>query len=84
MPRLLTKLVHRRHACDALAVSPRSFWRHWHPVFTETRSKDDQRAGCERKVFEDELAVAVEAGGGSRARVAVLTYRGKLGRKVVA
>lgn len=80
-PKLATKLVHLREACDALAIHRNTFWRVWHAVFTDPRSPEDRRHGCERKVFEDELATAVNAGGGSRARLAVIEFRGLVGRR---
>lgn len=79
-PKLVTSLVRRRDACKALGICRDTFWRVWHEVFTDPRSPEDRRAGCERKVFEDELATAVNAGGGTRARVAVVNFRGLVGR----
>lgn len=66
-------------ACTALAVSRMTFWRHWQTVFTDPRNPNHgQTVG--RKVFEDELVVAVENGGGDRAKAAVLALRKQLGR----
>lgn len=79
-PRLATNLLHLREACMALAISVPTFWRRWHSVFTDPRGPDDRRPGCERKVYEDEVATAVSAGGGSRGRVAVIEFRGLMGR----
>lgn len=80
-PKLATKLVHLRDACDALAISRDTFWVRWHATFTDPRSPEDRRPGVERKVFEDELATAVNAGGGSRAKLAVIAFRGQMGRR---
>jgi hypothetical protein len=81
-PKLVTRLVKQREARTALAISRESFRRHWDSVFTDPRSAADRRAGVERCVYEDELAVAVEYGGrmGARAKAAVLAYRRTVGR----
>lgn len=73
---LKTKLVKIKAACDALAISRWTFWMKWHDVFTDPRQPDDRRPGCERKVFEDELSVAVEEGA-----AAVLTFRRVMNRQ---
>lgn len=78
-PRL--KLVRNAEACEALGITRRTFWRRWAAVFTDARHPDERGPGCEFKVFDDELSVAVEKGGGPAARVAVLNYRGRVGRK---
>lgn len=80
IPRLTTRLISRAAACDALGVAPRSFSRHWAAVFTDPRPPDDRRPRVRRQVYEDEVAVAVEAGGGRRGRLAVLDYRARVGR----
>jgi len=74
-PKLATKLIRARDARDALAIGHDTFWRVWHAVFTDPRPLADRRPGVERKVFEDELAVAVEKGA-----TAVLNYRRLVGR----
>lgn len=76
-PRLATKLVKLKGACEALAISRPTFWRRWHLTFTDPRPESD-RAGCERKVYEDELAVAVNEA--SRGKAAVLLFRKQMGR----
>jgi hypothetical protein len=76
-----TSLVHRSEACWRLGIHRDTFWRVWHSVFTDPRDAEDRRPGVERKVYDDELKIAVESGGGKRARIAVLNYRGKIGRK---
>lgn len=84
MPRaakVVTKLVKMRASCETLAISRPTFWRRWHSVFTDPRGSGDVRHGVERKVYEDELAVAVEEGGGESARLAVIAYRGRVGRR---
>jgi hypothetical protein len=73
MPRLKTKLVKLRDACEALAISHDTFARHWQSVFTDTRP--ERRKGVRRLVLEDELSVAVEEGA-----AAVLTFRKVMGR----
>lgn len=75
MPRLTTRLVKIQDACDALACCRKTFWVRWHETFTDPRPLADRRVGCERKVFEDELSVAVEQG-----RAAVLTFRKLMNR----
>lgn len=79
-PKLSNSLKSRRVACEALGISRDVFWRLWHPVFTDPRDLQYRTAGVSRQVYEDELSVAVSAGGGHRGRLAVLSYRGKLGR----
>jgi hypothetical protein len=74
-PKVTNRLVKLRDACAALACSRRSFWERWHGTFSDPRPAEDRRPGCERKVFEDELSVAIESG-----RAAVLTLRKRLGR----
>lgn len=82
MRKLTTKLLSRAAACEALGVCARTFSQHWARVFTDPRDPADQRRGVARRVFEDELAVAVEAGGGvsGRAKAAVIAYRSDVGR----
>lgn len=80
LPRLGTRLAHRREACAVLSIGRECFWQNWHSVFTDPRSPEDQKKGVERKVFEDELAVAVEAGGHPSGKAAVINYRGRIGR----
>jgi hypothetical protein len=79
-PRLTTSLVRRSAACVALGISARTFDRHWAAVFTDPRTPEDRRPRVGRKVYEDELAVAVDAGGDHAGRIAVLNYRGTIGR----
>lgn len=76
-----TALVHRREACRQLGIERDTFWRVWHSVFTDPRDPEDRRPGVERKVYDDELQIAVTNGGGRRARTAVLNYRGRINRK---
>jgi len=85
--------VSRSKACERLGISDSTFWRRWHSIFTETRQEEDQVegrelkqkrklfAGVDRGVYEDELDLAVEKGGKHAARLAVLNYRGLMGRK---
>ncbi|WP_439627572.1 hypothetical protein [Gemmata sp.] len=82
-PRLKTSLIRQRDACRAMGICRVTFWRHWGPVFTDPRDPTDRGTTCHRNVFEDELAVAVEAGGGvsGRAKAAVINYRASVGRK---
>jgi hypothetical protein len=82
VPKLKTKLVRSKAACEALCISKRSFARHWTKVFTDPRDPNHAR-NAHRLVYEDELAVAVEAGGGvsQRAKTAVLNYRAEEKRK---
>lgn len=82
MPRTIRqrRKVRRREAQEALQIGHDTFWRHWHGVFTDPRSEADQRAGVERKVYEDELQVALDADGHPSGRIAVLNYRAKLNR----
>lgn len=74
-PLLTTKLLKVKEVCDALGISEDTFSRHWQGVFTETRDPAEKRKGVHRHVFEDEVAEAVNAGGGARGRAAVLTFR---------
>lgn len=78
IPRLLSKAA----ACDRLGICVRSFARHWQDVFTDRRPPAARGPGSDRLVYEDELAEAVEHGGGvnPRAKAAVLAYRGLLKR----
>lgn len=82
VPRLATRLVSRAAACEALGVCPRSFSAHWARVFTDPRPPEDRRPRVARRVYEDELATAVGAGGGlsARAKAAVINYRAAAGR----
>jgi hypothetical protein len=80
-PRTTTSLVRRSEACRRLAIGMRVFWQRWHSIFTDPRDPEDRRPGVERKVYSDELDIAVEFGGGQRARTAVLNYRGQINRK---
>ena len=87
MPRLYTPpavLVSRQEACRRLGISERSFDRHWANVFTDPRDAGKRRERVRRRVFEDELETAVRYGGGERARIAVLNYKGRIGRKEIA
>ncbi|HEV3440083.1 MAG TPA: hypothetical protein VG122_22135 [Gemmata sp.] len=79
-PKLTTKLLHRREADVALGISQVTFWRKWNAVFTDPRSKVDRKPSIERKVYEDELATAVAAGGNTRGMAAVLAFRALMGR----
>lgn len=79
-PKLTNSLKSRRVACEALGISPRSFDRHWASIFTDPRDPKYRQAGVIRQVFEDELSIAVSAGGGHRGRLAVLSYRGRMRR----
>lgn len=72
-PRLATRLVKLKDACDALAIHRDTFWKRWHPVFTDPRPAADRRHGVERKVYEDELTVAVEDA--AQGKGAVLNFR---------
>jgi hypothetical protein len=82
----LPRLVKKAEACECLAIDPVTFWRRWDAVFTDRRPADRRgmkgrgRPADERLVFADELAAAVEAGGGDRGRAAVLAVRAKKGR----
>lgn len=76
MRRLTTRLLPLFAACDALDISPSTFGRRWQAVFTDPRPKIDRRPGVPRKVFEDELKVAVEEGA-----AAVLLFRRTMGRE---
>lgn len=78
--RLTTKFCHRREACAVLKIGRECFWQNWHTVFTDPRSPEDRKHGVERKVYEDELAVAVDAGGHPSGKAAVINYRGQMGR----
>lgn len=80
MARTALSLVNRSEVCRRLGISDSSFARHWNDVFTDPRPAEDRRVGVARQVFDDELDVAVNAGGGRRGRIAVLNFRGRLGR----
>ena len=71
------KLVSRRDACERLGCQRNAFWRNWHPVFTETRPPE-KRKRCDRKVYSDELDVAVE--NAAHGAAAVLNHRRRMGR----
>jgi hypothetical protein len=72
-----TKLVPLRDVCATLGCCRRSFWMNWHAHFTETRPRD-RRKGHERKVYADELDVAVEQS--AHCPAALLNYRRRVGR----
>ena len=78
VPKLTTRLVKIQEACRALGCCRRTFWRRWHDVFTDPRPAS-QRKCFERKVYEDELALAVEQS--SRGNAAILNYRRIMGRR---
>jgi hypothetical protein len=80
VPHTTPGLVKVKEVCRALAISQAGFSRHWHTVFTETR--DQQKKGAPRRVYDDELAEAVNAGGGTsgKAKAAVLLFRETMGR----
>lgn len=80
MARPVLALVSRAEARRRLAISDSSFARHWNDVFTDPRPAHLRHVGVARTVFEDELTVAVVAGGGRRGRIAVLNYRGRIRR----
>lgn len=73
MPRAIPKLLKLKDACAALGCCKWTFWHKWHSVFTDPRPPEDRRSGCERKVYDDELSVAVEQA--SRGKSAVLMFR---------
>jgi hypothetical protein len=77
-PKVKTRLVKIREACGALAICRDTFWVKWHAVFTDPRPKEDRRHGCERKVYEDELSIAVEES--AKGKAAVLNYRSLMKR----
>ncbi|VTR97883.1 unnamed protein product [Gemmata massiliana] len=77
VPKLTTRLVKMQEACRALGCCRRTFWRRWHLVFTAPRPVL-QRKGAERRVYEDELAIAIEQS--SRGVAPVLNYRRIKGR----
>jgi hypothetical protein len=85
-PKLRTSLVSRAAACAALGICETTFSAGelaWKDVFTDPRSPERRRPRVRRLVYEDELATAVEAGGGTepRAKAAVLAYRDLIGRR---
>lgn len=57
-----------------------TYTRHWQSVFTDTRDTEERKKGVHRRVYEDELAEALNAGGGNRGRTAVLAFRQTVGR----
>lgn len=73
--RVTTRVVRLKDALDVLGCSKTTFKRKWLEVFTDARPPEDRRERCGRKVFEDELSVAVEDGSD-----AVLTFRRLMGR----
>lgn len=73
-----TQLVKARDVLASLAISGVTFWRKWHAVFTDPRPPADRRKGVERKVYRDELDVAVNDAASGAA--AVLNFRRLVGR----
>lgn len=73
MARVTTRLVSLRECLTALGISRDTFERKWHSVFSDPRPPADRRKGCERKVYEDELSIAVEQS--ARCPAALLNYR---------
>lgn len=76
------KLVTRAFACESLGICERTFVTHWGDVFTDPRDPFDRVKGKPRRVYADELAAAVEIGGGTtaEAKSAVQDYRQQVGR----
>lgn len=72
------RLVHIADACADLACSRKTFWRRWHAVFTDPRPTRDRRKGIERKVYADELNVAIEES--AKGPTAVLAFRKLMNR----
>lgn len=83
MPRTITKLVGRAAACEHLGICPRTFSRHWANVFTDPRGPESRAKGAARRVYEDELAAAVDGGGGveQKAKNAVYRVRSLMNRR---
>lgn len=73
MPRLTTRLVNIKDACEALRCSKTTFRRKWLDVFTDARPPDERQERFHRKFYEDEIAIAVEVA--SKGKAAVLNYR---------
>ena len=82
MSRVTTQLLKVKEVCRILGISEDTFSRHWQSVFTENRDVEERKKGAHRRVYEDETAEALNAGGGtsSAAKGAVLTYRKIMGR----
>jgi hypothetical protein len=77
-PKVKTRLVKIRDVCDALAICKDTFWVKWHGIFTDPRPADERGRGHERKVYEDELSIAIEEA--SKGRAAVLNFRRLMNR----
>lgn len=77
-PKVKTRLVKIQDVCHALGICRDTFWRRWHDTFTDPRPKEDRRKGCVRRVYEDELSIAVEEA--NKGRAAILNYRRLKGR----
>lgn len=78
MPRAATRLVRLSEACELLGCSRRTFWSRWHPLFTDPRPRGDRRKGCVRRVYEDELSIAVNDA--ARCPAALTNYRALMKR----
>jgi|GEM_PF-4379652 len=61
--------------CERLNISRGTFWQKWHRVFTDPRPEADRRAGCERKIYRDELEIAIEQS--AHCPAAIINYRKK-------
>lgn len=72
-PRTTTKLVKIGDACTGLGCGRSKFWRKWHAVFTDPRPPEERKPRFERKVYDDELAVAINEA--NKGPAAVLMYR---------
>lgn len=67
------RLVRLRDACADLGCCPDTFWRKWHAVFTDPRPRAERRKGVSRRVYADELDVAIEQA--NKGPIAVLAFR---------
>ncbi len=78
MPRTRTRLLKLSVACDRLGCVKRTFYRKWHTTFTDPRPPEERGGTIERKVYEDELSIAVEES--NKGKAAVLNYRALMNR----
>lgn len=79
--KVITRLVKLSEVCRTLSICKLTFHRKYASVFTDVRCPEDRRRSIERKVYEDELALMVEAGAGTRGIAAVLAFRSQMNRK---
>lgn len=59
MPKAKVSLLKLSEACRRLSCCKKTFHRRWAEVFTDPRPVEDRRRAVERKVYDDELDIAI-------------------------